>query len=128
MYYLSFKNSKEGEANKQLCNKQMMVINAAYKVLKDPLLRKEYDRKRKWVDTKANSNSDYKRSGTSNQAKRTSGGPENPFKQTTNNSNSSNNIYEPVESLTDILADLWKDVSKNKGSELFEDFVKFLEV
>ena len=104
----------------------MMVINAAYKVLKDPSLRKEYDRKRKWVDTKASSSSDYKRSDPSNQSKRTSGEQGNPFKQATNNNNS-NKIYEPVESLTDILADLWKDVSKNKGSELFEDFVKFLE-
>ena len=39
--------SKEGEEAKKLCNQQMMVINAAYKVLKDPRKRAEYDRKRR---------------------------------------------------------------------------------
>lgn len=37
---------QEAEAAKSLCNKQMMVINNAYKVLKDSTTRKVYDKKR----------------------------------------------------------------------------------
>jgi len=38
--------SKEGAEAKLLCNKQMMVINNAYKVLKDSASRSSYDKKR----------------------------------------------------------------------------------
>jgi DnaJ domain len=49
-YKIVFKyhpDNKEGKEQKDLCNKQMMVINAAYKVLKDGDARVVYDRKRK---------------------------------------------------------------------------------
>ena len=39
-------DNKEGDKAKDICNKQMMVINAAYKVLKDVDLRGTYDKKR----------------------------------------------------------------------------------
>ena len=37
----------ENEASKELCNKQMMVINGAYRILKNPITRTLYDRQRK---------------------------------------------------------------------------------
>lgn len=39
-------DNKESESEKALGNKQMMVINNAYKILKDPSTRQEYDTKR----------------------------------------------------------------------------------
>ena len=61
-YKLVFKyhpDNKEGEAAKALSNKQMMVINNAYKVLKEDDTRAAYDRKRKFgaLDGKASSTS-----------------------------------------------------------------------
>jgi len=44
--FLFHPDRKESEAEKSICNKQMMVINAAYKVLKDENLRAMYDKKR----------------------------------------------------------------------------------
>lgn len=38
-------DNKESDAEKELCNRQMMVINHAYKILKDPVSREEYDKK-----------------------------------------------------------------------------------
>lgn len=38
---------KKNPTDKILCNKQMMVINNAYKTLKEPTLRREYDTKRR---------------------------------------------------------------------------------
>ena len=49
-YKIVFKyhpDNKESAEAKALCNKQMMVINAAYKVLKDADARTKYDRKRR---------------------------------------------------------------------------------
>jgi len=39
-------DNKETNAEKELCNKQMMVINGAYRVLKDPVTRSQYDKQR----------------------------------------------------------------------------------
>ena len=44
--FLYHPDRKESEKEKNICNKQMMVINAAYKVLKDEKLRAMYDKKR----------------------------------------------------------------------------------
>lgn len=44
--FLYHPDRKESEKDKSICNKQMMVINAAYKVLKDEKLRAMYDKKR----------------------------------------------------------------------------------
>ena len=49
-YKIVFKyhpDNKEGEAAKSLCNKQMMVINNAYRILKDPEARHKYDEARR---------------------------------------------------------------------------------
>ncbi len=37
-------DNKETAEEKDLCNKQMMVINGAYRVLKDPATRQQYDK------------------------------------------------------------------------------------
>ena len=39
-------DNKETNEEKNLCNKQMMVINGAYRVLKDPVTRSQYDKQR----------------------------------------------------------------------------------
>lgn len=39
-------DNKETTEEKELCNKQMMVINGAYRVLKDPITRAQYDKQR----------------------------------------------------------------------------------
>jgi curved DNA-binding protein CbpA len=38
-------DNKESDSDKELCNRQMMVINHAYKILKDPDSRADYDKK-----------------------------------------------------------------------------------
>jgi hypothetical protein len=48
-YKIVFKyhpDNVENEGNKDLCNKQMMVINGAYRILKNPALRTLYDKQR----------------------------------------------------------------------------------
>jgi len=60
-------DSKDTQDEKDLCNKQMMVINGAYRILKEDKLRIEYDKKRRQgyvgissgvKDTTSTSNSD----------------------------------------------------------------------
>jgi curved DNA-binding protein CbpA len=73
---------KSTEEEKSLCNKQMMVINNAYKILKDPTTRKEYDIKRK-----PKLNSDINNSFVNQRSKTTS-------KSTTENKYKYKSIYE----------------------------------
>lgn len=50
-YKIVFKyhpDNKESEIDKELGNRQMMVINFAYKILKDPVSRREYDERRRY--------------------------------------------------------------------------------
>ena len=42
-------DNKGSSAEKDLANRQMMIINTAYRCLKDPLLRKEYDSRRRGI-------------------------------------------------------------------------------
>lgn len=110
---------------KSLANKQMMVINAAYKTLRDENLKAKYDMKRQ-----------TKKSGTVNV-----GGndriPFNDFKCRDSNvqsksvsdwkGNDVNTESESGESLLDIFADMWKDLNDNKGARLLKDMTDFLE-
>lgn len=55
---------KKTEEEKSLCNKQMMVINNAYKVLKEPKTRSEYDMQRR-LRQGSSSSGPFSRSGGS---------------------------------------------------------------
>ena len=91
------------------------MINNAYKVLKELESRKQYDYSRS-----------QGRVGYTSKVRNSSTGA---------NSNSRKNYSskqdvpdeEPVESLEDILKDLFKDGNKNVGKKLFEDFLEYLE-
>ena len=98
-----------------------MVINAAYKVLKDPVARAKYDEKRR-----------LKRAAVTPGASRSSGYRVDPapsedrssFRQT------SSEVSEgaPVESLTEIVNDMLGELMSSDGRRgLFEEFVSFLE-
>ena len=109
-----------------------MVINAAYKVLKDPRKRAEYDRKRKI--------SGYSEWGAS--AGRRTDGVKNPRNTRDRNSAFSsswkdgysdrdtrtNVENESGESLADILSDLWKELNTNGAVNLIDDLLSYLDV
>ena len=148
-------DNKRTEREKELCNKQMMVINNAYKILKDSELRHMYDMQRRIGNYGSNSKVKQSTSNT-NTATSTSSSSStqstaytNTKQQNYNNkqyqqqaSSSSNNAYnnaynnnpyskqeaeEPLESMGDILSELWAEISRDGGKNLFEDLLEFLE-
>lgn len=110
-------DNKVGEREKDLANRQMMVINAAYKVLKNSDERKKYDRKRLYqTQTSDKSKSDFsQKSGFVDSSR--------PYSRTERQPEEN----ESVESIFDILGDLWKDVQSNSGANLMDDFMDFLD-
>jgi len=144
-YKMVFKyhpDNKEGEKAKDICNKQMMVINAAYKVLKDAELRAVYDKKRSMgqygnsagVKEKFNSSTQAKSTTTStkqaskgsstanaqsNQQK--SGGPS--FKNTPGE----NSDGDSGDSLFNVISDIWSDIRTNGGTFILQDILDALE-
>lgn len=143
-YKLVFKyhpDNKQLDSEKALCNKQMMVINAAYKVLKDEALREAYDKKRKMGFTgakaavKSASRSTASTTTTSTSAKTSSASTSNRYErqsryyrnENTNTYKSGTNVSPPVESFDDILSDIWSDLRNGGGSTLMDDIMTFLE-
>ena len=159
---------------KELCNRQMMVINAAYKVLRDDGLRSRYDIKRGMgmfgaaagVKESVTTGTTTKRDDNSSTGKRGVGDVGRQHKDgryqsstsssSTSSSSSSSSSYtasssnrvrssettggynrdtasndntdnESGESFTDILSELWQDVSANKGTGIFNDLNDFLD-
>jgi curved DNA-binding protein CbpA len=146
-YKIVFKyhpDNKEGEAAKELCNKQMMVINAAYKVLKDSDARIAYDRKRSMgvygeaakVGKAAGSSSNSKTqtqsqkssssSSCSSSSSSSSSGGSNPFGNYGYNPDNAQN-YEATESLGDIFGDLFQSVRTGDSKNFVGDLLDFLE-
>lgn len=128
-YKIVFKyhpDNKEGEVAKSLCNKQMMVINNAYKTLKDPALRTKYDlRKQGGVSgTAAKSNpssaSSAAASGVDYGRSRSSSSGQYQYQYQAA-------VQEPVESLGAILGELWGELRSGGATNLFEDFIDLLE-
>ena len=133
-YKIVFKyhpDNKVTEKEKALSNKQMMVINAAYKVLKDPDARAKYDMKRLNSSASASTTTAAKTSSSSSSR----GGV---GQSTSSRSSSSFSYYSPEreevdedlvgESLGDIVSDLLRGaVSDNGRKSIFDDFVTFLE-
>lgn len=143
-YKIVFKyhpDNKEGQEQKELCNKQMMVINAAYKVLKDGDTRAIYDRKRKMgvygeaakagKATGGSSNGKSQTQTQTQQSKRTTSSSSsyssssNPFDGYINKNR--NDVYEATESLGDIFSDFWSEIQKGETKNLVVDLLDFLE-
>jgi hypothetical protein len=147
---------------KELCNRQMMVINAAYKVLRDDGLRSRYDIKRSMgvfgaaagVKESVTTGTTTKSDDISSKGKRDVGDVGRQYKEgqsqssSSSSSSSSNRVRssetrggynrdtasydsstdnESGESFTDILSELWQDVSANKGTGIFNDLNDFLD-
>ena len=108
-----------------------MVINAAYKVLKDPKKRLEYDRKRnaggyrKWgtsggrADTVKNARDTRSRNGASSSSW---GVGYSDWNTKTNFED------ESGDSLLDILSDLWGELNTSGATNLIDDFLSYLDV
>lgn len=136
-YKLVFKfhpDNKSDEKMKILCNKQMMVINGAYKILKDKSLRLEYDKKRSIglvggrAAVKVNGKTQTKPVENNVNMK------SQPFKRMNENDNIYSNEkkfipeeQEAVESMGDVFKDIYADFSRNRGKSFLEDALEFLE-
>ena len=139
-YKIVFKyhpDNKEGKEQKDLCNKQMMVINAAYKILKDDDARVAYDRKRRMgvygeaaKVGKSSGGSSNSRSQTQTQTQQT----QRKASSYSTNSDPFSGYYrkEPedsgsTESLGDIFSDFWSEIRKGETKNLVVDLLDFLE-
>ena len=140
-YKIVFKyhpDNKEGEAAKALCNKQMMVINNAYTVLKDQDQRAAYDKKRQ-MGAYGNAAGKSTPSSSASSSYRSSSSSRPEGKSSSSNSGSSSSggfdenffnyqrVQEPVESLSDIFGELWGEIRRGGGAGLLEELVDFLE-
>ena len=153
-YKIVFKyhpDNKEGEEQKALCNKQMMVINAAYKVLKDGDARAVYDKKRRMgvygeaakagrtTGGSSNGKSQSQSTKQTTQGTRTSSysssssgssgyssSSSDPFGSYGYNPNKEDS-YEATESLGDIFGDFWSEIRNGKTENLVGDLLDFLE-
>ena len=150
-YKMVFKyhpDNKEGDKAKDICNKQMMVINAAYKVLKDIELRATYDRKRQMgyygnsagVKEKSNTSTQTKSATSATSSKQASkatstysttssqssqqksSGPSFKTENDNKNFNSDSN-----ESLFNVISDIWSDIRSNGGTFILQDILDVLE-
>lgn len=123
-------DNKPSSEEKILCNRQMMVINAAYKTLKDPIARAKYDQKRaiKGESKYRNTASSFTTSSEAPKAERANATPGTRTDSWNYQQQQQQSEMETMESLSDVLTDLLKEavtVGGRKG--LFEDLVSFLE-
>lgn len=96
-----------------------MVINAAYKTLRDSLLRARYNLTRHVAKQQPTSPPPNKVSDSvvkENENQRVE-----PLFRMKENEN------EPVEPLLDIFADLVRDLALHRGENIFEDLIEFLD-
>jgi curved DNA-binding protein CbpA len=93
----------------------MMVINAAYKVLKNSETRSSYDRKRKAVKA--------------DRGGRVSSSP-SPSPPPSGNDKKTATVVEdePVESFFDVLSELLSDVKNNNGRKALQDIDQFFNL
>jgi curved DNA-binding protein CbpA len=141
-YKIVFKyhpDNKEGKEQKDLCNKQMMVINAAYKILKDEDARVAYDRKRRMgvygeaaKVGKSSGGSSNSRSQTQTQTQQTQRSTSSYTSSSSSDPFSGYYRKEPedsgsTESLGDIFSDFWSEIRKGETKNLVVDLLDFLE-
>lgn len=147
-YKMVFKyhpDNKEGAELKELCNRQMMVINGAYKILKDSQARALYDQKRRIgvygnaASVKVQNQKSGAKSST-NTPKATSTGRNTKSNSDFSNARdsdvgSSRRQYRqmqdeeddaPTESMADIFAEMFRDIALNKGNRILNDVNDFL--
>ena len=128
------------ESAKALCNKQMMVINNAYQVLKEDDTRADYDRKRRLGGVGGNGKSSDRNSRTSSQggSSTSSSSSSSAYKSAAWGGYTGNTYTgkgqtdpfadeEPSESFGDIFSDLFKDIRGSGGTAALEDMMEFLE-
>lgn len=139
-YKMVFKyhpDNKEGDSAKELANRQMMVINAAYKILKDVALRSEYDRKRflkstNTASSKSAPTTEQKttRSGSSSGARGSSDSNRRPGSGSyrdvyyTSSASTASGVEEG-DSLISILSEMWDDLSTNGVGNLLDDALSY---
>jgi curved DNA-binding protein CbpA len=92
----------------------MMVINAAYKVLRDPSTRKKYDRERVGRSGKDSVTS----AASTTNVQPSSSGPRARHEEAD---------AGPVDSLASILSDLLKDILENGGEKVVGDIFSSLD-
>ena len=148
-YKIVFKyhpDNKETAEAKALCNKQMMVINAAYKVLKDADARAKYDRKRRvggfssagrtaGAASSSSPRSSSPRSSSSASASARYSAPppgggssSGPFGKSYYPPNApSDDAYATTDSLGDIFAEFWSELRRGDGKGIVDDVLDFLE-
>lgn len=140
-YKLVFKYHPDGkrtDEERELANRQMMVINNAYKILKNDKTREQYDLKRQTGINSSRLKSDSQENGN----KRSS---DNSQKSSVkyNSDKVYNDIFSkyrdenlgqeevtntgPTESLADIISELWREVATDGGKHVMSDFIEFLE-
>jgi hypothetical protein len=116
-------DNRRTDDEKSLGNRQMMVINAAYKVLKNPEEKAAYDSRRNQKQSTSSASGDVgsKSSTAANSASSTYETSWNPF-------NSGGPIEtEPSESFLEIFSDIFNDLRNNKGVNLMNDLEDFLD-
>jgi len=138
-YKIVFKyhpDNKVGADAKELCNKQMMVINAAYKVLRDKDLRAAYDEKRRLglVGARSGVKERITSPGSTNKRAAAPKTPETPPRSTRTTPDPprrsepvSSSPPEEVESLSSILSEMWADLRLGGGSSLLRDLEELLD-
>ena len=102
----------------------MMVINAAYKVLKEPRTRAEYDRKKQSTSKVESSSRARPRPNGDVSRQRTYPGG----KGTGYWAPPSPSMKESGESLMDIFSDVWSELKINGAVNLFEDLISYLDI
>ena len=124
----------------------MMVINGAYKTLKDPIKRAEYDKKRLRKQETLNNKStktatsqhyskdySYRRSVQSKDISMddlhtTTNNKKTIFDDILNNSNyRSDENTEPIGSIKDIIGEVWNDFTISGGENFMKDLSEFLD-
>jgi DnaJ-class molecular chaperone len=120
-------DNKVGEKAKELCNKQMMVINGAYKVLKDQNARNLYDAKRKNQTSNVQKPFDKNSNSVSNKENKNEATHDNEVKQSYNVNYTEENKFETAnfDSLFEIISEMWTDVKSNNGENLIRDVNDF---
>ena len=132
-YKMVFKyhpDNKEGDEAKALCNKQMMVINAAYKVLKEPTLRARYDAggRGPGIKTPPNAGSSSSGGGSSSRTPNSQQWQQQQQQQRPpSTAGTAAAAAEAVESLGDIFSELWGELRTGGAANLFEELVDYLE-
>ena len=130
-------DNKAGSETKELCNRQMMVINAAYKTLKNSALRNRYDNQRqvkiRTIESKVGKAVDSATSKSAGNVRVVNAQYNHP-KESSRRSRSAvgtaseeADLETETESLFDVFRDVFQDITMNNGSNIIHDINEFME-